>query len=336
MDAARRVFGAAALFGVAAAVILLSVGVALTGSSAGSPVVVLGAVIPLLVLQDSARAVSYARGDVGNALTSSSIWTFGTIVGVAALLLGGVFTIELILVVWGLTAGLAMIASAARIRLTPNVRGAVAWMRESRTIAGQSLTDFLLTQAVGHGGGLAIAAVAGSAAYGVLRVAQLPLALTQIVITGAIAFLTPTMVVRVARQNSTAARRLALVGAVAIGSVVTVNGLIVLLLPSEVMTWLLGDGWHASRSLVPIIAATLIASGIAASYGPYLRAVGALSAQVRLKVWTAPTALMLIALGSAVYGAIGGASAQFVSTAVVAGASVYLARFAWAPRAAKQ
>ena len=324
---ARPVLGMILTGSVVVGVLVVAVGLLPgTATPVRSVIVTLGCVLPLILLQDSLRWICYARGDVGNALLSTSIWTLGTLIGMAVLFGRGAVTAVSCLAVWGATAGLAAAVSVVRTHLTPVRPQSTAWMRGNVSLSFRTAADYVLTQAVGQGGGLLIAAVAGAAAYGVLRVAQLPLALIPIMITGSVAVLQPAMLVHVARGEHRAARKLA--GVATTGMAIAVLGMyaVTLIAGTEFMSRVFGPGWTEAGSVVPVVVAGAIGSCATAAYGPYLRSVNEIDYQVRIKVVVAPLVLLAIAALSAVHSTVGGAVAQAAGALLLAGLAVWRSR----------
>lgn len=318
-ETGRRVLGSAVLVGSAAAVVVVGVGVVVGPQLLiGYPIAVLGLTFPLLIAQDSLRWIAYVENDLGSALLNTGTWTAGTVVGAGLLLVHDASSTTALLAVWGGSAGVAVLVTVVRTRLVPCFHGVTKWLREARYSGTRIALDYVLTQAIGAGGGLLIAMVAGAAAYGTLRVAQLPLAFVQVAITGTVALLQPTMVVEVACRRHKRARRLsALAASGMIGVLVVVTG-VAYLAPADVMTTVFGFNWPAARELVPLVSLGLVGAALSASYGPFLRAVGGLNYEVLVKTLTAPGILVVIVLASAWSAAAGGAVAQAAGALILA------------------
>jgi O-antigen/teichoic acid export membrane protein len=286
--------------------------------------VALGVTFPLLVGQDSIRWICYARGDIRCALLNTSIWTVGTFSIVGLLIAFDLFSPATGLLAWGLSAGLGAASAMLLSGLRPIMRKSRSWLREARSIGSRTIVDFSLTQAIGPAGGLVIAAVSGAAAYGALRVAQLPLAAVQIAIMGTISLVQPLMVVHVSRRDVKGARRIALVAACGMIGVTVLVAAFAFLLPNQLMVHIFSEDWVASKALLPIAALSFIGGSLSAGYGPFLRAVGQLNFEVLAKATIAPVTLMLIVIGAWLFSLWGGAIAQALG-ALVLGA-VTLAR----------
>jgi O-antigen/teichoic acid export membrane protein len=317
---ARLVLGASAAAATGFAAVCIGVAGFLdaAGVLPAAPMVALGLVFPALIVQDALRWIGYAEDDLRSALINTSTWTAGVLVGACLLVAADAVTVSALIGVWGGSAGIAAVVTIARTALVPRLSGAAAWIRESRYIGMRTALDYALTQAMGSGGGLLIAAVAGTAAYGTLRVAQLPLAFVQVGIAGTIALLQPTMVVLVANGSPQRARRLSLVALLGMVAVLAVVTSVAWLAPHDLMAGVFGSAWGDARGLVPVVAVALIGAAASAAYGPFLRATGGLNYEVTVKTLAAPLVLLLIVVGSAALGGLGGALAQAAGAVVLA------------------
>jgi O-antigen/teichoic acid export membrane protein len=319
---ARRALGAVL---VVSTVVSLAVGATVLAFGASLELATLSLLLPVLALQDAYRWVCYTSGDSVGALSNTFAWTVTVGVGIVILHVSNSFSTAAALAVWALAAGLGTAIAAWRTNIVPSIADARNWITEARSVGNRSAIDYGLGQVVGLGAGMIITAIAGAAAYGVLRVAQLPLAVVQIMVTGSIAFLQPAMVRRVASGNTQGARKLAVYASTCLIGAVAVVAAIVMALPIGFVVVFLGDSWEPARNAVIILAVGLGLSAIPASFGPYLRATGSLTYEVVVKTSVFPVALLLIIVGAMLYGATGGAAGQALGTALIAILTVWRA-----------
>lgn len=315
---AERLLGAVALVAMMLCPIAVTLGLLVQVQPLSSGLVTLGLVLPLLQMQDTARWVSYASGRANEALLSTSIWTAGTLLGIGALVAFDMFSVSSAIAVWGLSAGIAVVVVLQRARTVPRFKGAASWFSDARQVGIRSFFDYVLGQSVGLGAGLIFSGIAGAAAYGALRIAQLPLAPVQIAISGCVAFLQPTMVVQRAQHRDSAARRLAGLASAAIAALICLTAAGVLIAPTSVMAFVLGSGWDEARGFVLVVALGLVGSAVAATYGPYLRAGGLIGYELAIKVLVIPVALIAMAVLTWRYGILAGAIAQSVGVSAIA------------------
>ncbi|WP_345410337.1 hypothetical protein [Actinomycetospora chlora] len=311
--ATRRALGAVLVFGLASAVGLLAVGVVTSLIVEFPPVALLLSLTVLpLVIQDGFRWLCYANADEGLALVSTVVWTGGTWVGVALLVALDHVTLALLVTIWAGSAGLGALVAMSWTRTWPAFRGAWRWWREINSIGSRSSLDFLLTQSVSMGGGLVVAAAAGPAAFGLVRLAQLPFAPIQVLVMGSIALIQPSMVIRVREGRPDTAFSLGLRVCAALAIATLGITVLVLVVPTDVMMAILGESWQEAMWLAALVSAAMLGSVVGACFGPFLRARGLLDFEVRWKAIASPTSLLLVLVGATVWGAAGGAVALAV------------------------
>lgn len=317
----RRVFGGVVVAALLVSLAILVIGGALVTAFGAtySWVVLLGAIGIPIICQDGFRWLCYAMGAIPHALLSTVIWTLGTWAGIGVLVLTGSDSLGTFVLAWGGTAGLGAVVAVANTAAWPDLGAARTWWRTARSVGTKSSLDFVLTQSVSMGSGLVIAAAAGPSALGLIRLAQLPLAPLQVITTGSLGFLQPTMVVRVKNGRSWSALRLGLATLLILAVLAVVVGLGVLVVPEFLMSALLGSSWPEARLVVLPVTLTAIGSAVAACTGPYLRAEGLLGFEVRWKSIAGPMALLVVLVAAVGAGALGGASGQALGTLLFAG-----------------
>lgn len=317
-SARQRTAGRAALGAVLVAAIAWSVCVAcvwaVTGSAVWAALAVAG--VPL-ALHDSARWIAFARGRVGLAAFGTGVWTLLSAVSVGVLVAADMFSPTSVVLCWGLTSSVSALLMIRMLGVAPQPSRTAEWFREHRGVGMRSSLDFGLTQSVAYGGGIILSAVAGPAAFGLLRLAQLPLAAVQVVIAGSVSAMQPALVRRIrSSQPEEAGRMAATVGIVLVVATLTCTATVVLL-PNALWAIILGESWPDAAGLVPILAAGLVGSALASSAGPLLRAQGMLHREVVIKSVVTPVTITGIALGAGLGGVVGGSLAMSSGALVV-------------------
>lgn len=265
--------------------------------------------LPALILQDSARWTAYAYGSPGVAAANSLVWTAATI-PLTVIVASTTKSPFWFAIAWGMPAFLGAVFPFARLRVTPSLHLGKCWIWNQRAISTRTSADYLLTQATSQAGALVIGGVAGQAALGLLRIAQLPLTPLQAVQSATLALLQPSAVRSVAAHHWRKSLRTCHLAALSSVGTVLCLELVVFVAPESIMTKLVGSSWPSARILGPVIAAQFIAAGVAAAYGPLLRALGLISLQVRIKAWATPVVVLLIIFGAEAGGALGGSIAM--------------------------
>jgi O-antigen/teichoic acid export membrane protein len=315
----RRVLGAVlivALVSAGLAVVVAAMASVAFGLSA--LLIALGPLLVPILVQDGFRWLCFANADEKLALVSTGVWTIGIWIACGLLVALDAVALPALVLTWSCFAGVGALVAMAAARTWPLPRGAARWWREARSIGSRSSVDFLLTQSVSMGGGLVVAAAAGSAAFGLVRLAQLPLAPVQVLVMGSIALVQPTMVVRVRDGQKKSAFDVGLAVCILLSAVTVVVALSTMMIPSSVMVAVLGESWPSARNLVPLVSVAMLGSVLGACFGPYLRATGLLGFEVQWKLVASPISLLLVLIGAAVWGAAGGAAALGLGALVFA------------------
>lgn len=285
-------------------------------------VVVSGAALPLLCLQDHLRWVEYARGASHLGMVNNAIWTVVSTVAlvVARLALGNGVPAAVYLGLWaGSTApAIAFAAVRGRIPLRPLSPG--EWLRPHRSLIGPLVMDYSLTQATAQGAALLVGALSSSLAMAFIRKGQIWMGPMTVVATGILAALQPVLAHRAADRGDAAAVRLATrVGALASAGPL-LYGALVWSLPSGAAAALVGAGWSQSRPFIVPLSVQAAASLMGGCLGLALRTTGRLGRQVRWRLRLAPAVLVLVALVTAVAGPLAAiwttAAAAVVTTSV--------------------
>lgn len=321
--AGAEALGAVLLVAVTGSGVALA-GWALIGGEAGWAALAVAG-IPL-ALHDAARWLAFAQGRVRLAASGTAVWTVLSACAVGLLLLSGTFSAATAVLCWGLTCSVSATLMIWQLDVRPRPRAASAWLRQHHGVGMKSSADFALTQSVAYGGGILVSLVAGPAGFGLLRLAQLPLAGIQILITGSISAIQPALVRRVRSGGAVSAHRMALTVAGALVLATMLCSAAIVVLPERLWTSVLGTAWPDAVHLVPILAVGLLGSAMASCAGPFLRAVGLLHREVVTKSVLTPLTMLGIAVGVTTGGVSGAAIAMSLGALVTGCVLTLLAR----------
>ncbi len=190
--------GAAAAVGTStgvacvAAIGLIAVGV-LVGGPMGAALLALGATLPGLLTQDAWRVAFFAAGRARSAFINDVVWALFLVPAFALAGLAGA-SLFAIMLAWGLAASIAALFGVAQTRVVPRPDHALAWWREHDDLAARFLLETGLRTGLGQLVMIAIGAIAGLAAIGSIRAAQLVMAPVQVLYLGASMAATPEAV----------------------------------------------------------------------------------------------------------------------------------------------
>jgi hypothetical protein len=279
---------------------------------------VLGAGLPFLLLQDIARYIAFWRGSPWQAAANDLLWLVGAL-GALALLPRSHTSASTVLACWVGSGGVAGLVFAVRLRWRPSVRAGWEWLRGNRTMILPMLGDYGLIALLQQGVVYLITAVAGLRATAAFRGALVALGPVNVLTAGISVFL-----VQLARrtQDSTPAafpgrmlRRSTLMAAA-----VMVLCLAVYFMPTRLGELLLDDVWDESRPLILPLAFVFATAAINFGATTGLRVIGQAARSFRVRAIAAP--LMLVVVAVACYQ--GGVLAAVVAQAVAGGVATLL------------
>lgn len=279
---------------------------------------VLGAGLPFLLLQDVARYIAFWRGSPWLASANDLLWLVGAL-GSLALLPHEHISPSAVLACWVVSGGVAGVVFAIRLRWRPGPRAGWAWLRGNRSMILPMLGDYALIALLQQGIVFLITAMAGLRATAAFRGALVALGPVNVLTAGVSVFL-----VQLARrtQDTTPAefpgrmfRRSVLMAAA-----VMLLCLMVYLVPAPLGELLLDDVWAKARPLILPLAFVFATAAINFGATTGLRVIGEAARSFRVRAIAAP--LMLVVVALACYQ--GGVLAAVIAQAVAGGVATVL------------
>jgi O-antigen/teichoic acid export membrane protein len=246
-EEARRATATAAggILAVAPVLMLVVWAVARVSGGAGSLVLIVALAAPVVCLQDILRFGAVASHRPAVAALSDAVWTAFLAV---PLLLGMAPTPAQAVTTWAVGAAVAAVVSLARLELRPRVVEGWRALRHPDPVGRSLVFGRLLTSSASLAAVSVSAAILGAAAAGSLRGASTLLGPLNAIFALVPLSLTP-MLVRRPRSGD-----LKVCAAVALGLISLVlvwGGALLLLLPPELGTKVLGSSWAGARSVLP-------------------------------------------------------------------------------------
>lgn len=262
--------GAGLLVGMAGSFVLLVVaGFADRGRG---QFLVLAAALPVLLYQDSARYLAFARAQPHVAAVSDLTWLLLQLAGTVACWVTGRTEPVVLVAVWA-AAGVAAAAVAGLwLRVPPTAAGSLRWLRDQRELCGRLVVEFGVNSGSFYLLMYGLAAVAGVLELGHLRAAQTLMGPVIVVLLAGTALGVPESV-RV-RSNSRHVIKLCLLLAAGLAGAAVVWGAV----SYVVLPWagprFFPQAWETARPLLPTFA--LYGAAVGASTGSVsgLRALG--------------------------------------------------------------
>ncbi|MGH3464622.1 MAG: hypothetical protein ACRDP9_24405 [Kribbellaceae bacterium] len=302
--AASRSSGMSVAVGLIAGACCVVAGLAL-GGHVGAAFVALGIVLPGLLLQDSWRFAFFASGQGGKALISDLTW--GVALVPLLVLASQHRSVTWFVLAWGAAGAFAALVSGLQAWILPRLSRAGSWLSEHRDLGPRYLVENISISGAYQLRMYALGAIAGVAAVGTVRGAELLLGPFFIVLSG-VGLVAVPEAARVLRRSVRALPVFCLLlgGAQAVAALVW--GLMLMIgLPDAWGHELLGAVWAPASAL--LLPATLSVANASFSTGAAagLRALGVARRSLRAQLIASAAYLIGGVSGAAVGGALGSA-----------------------------
>jgi O-antigen/teichoic acid export membrane protein len=312
--AAQAATGLAATIGLLVALVCLSVGVGI-GRAHGDVFVVLALWMPSLLVQDAWRYAFFAIGRGGQAFLNDLVWAVAQIPTLGVLALAGNKSIAVFMLAWGGAAAAAAVAGVVQARIVPDPRRTWSWLREQGDLSSRYLLELLALSGSLQLAFYGVGAIAGLAAVGTMRAAELLLGPLNVLTMG-VGIMAVPEAARALRVSLRRLTRVALLISGVLTSSVLAWGLVVLALPSSIGVAILGGAWAAARQVVvPLLVMQALN---AANTGAFvaLRALAAVRRSVRARLFASVCFVTGALIGAALGGALGAAWGLALAAAV--------------------
>jgi O-antigen/teichoic acid export membrane protein len=306
--------GAALLTGVAVAVPMLLVAVAI-GGTIGEALLPLSICMPGLLLQDAWRQGFITHAVPGKAAINDLVWAVLQISGVATVVVVVEDpTIAPMILAWGLSGSLAGLFATVQSGHWPRFLSVPQMMRDHRHLGPQFAGEFLASTGQGQVTLIALAAVSGTTATAGFRGAQVLFGPQRVLANGLILALLP----EAARVRSSPHHLHWLVRALSTfnTAMAVALGGILLLLPASAGEAILGDSWAATRPVILPMTVLGVTGTLASGPSIGLRVIERASTCLRIQLLLSPLALVFALVGMVMGGAAGAAWGLAVAGAV--------------------
>ncbi|TVT19612.1 hypothetical protein LWP59_02450 [Amycolatopsis acidiphila] len=316
--ATARAAGTALAVGVGTGALSVLVGLAI-GGQVGLAFVGLGIVLPFLTLQDSWRFGFFAAGQGHRAFLNDVVW--GVALAPAMIFAAKHGSVLGFVLAWGLSGGVAALFGCFQTGILPRPSAVRGWLRDQRDLGTRYLIENVSNSGASQLRAYGLGAIAGLAAVGTVRGAELLQGPFQAVLMG----LSLVTVAEAARVLRRAPHRLPLfcllLGAGQAVAALAWGLALLFLLPDVIGVHLLGSIWSGAQAL--ILPATISVMGASFSTGAAsgLRALGLARRSLRSQVIVSACYLVGGLIGAAVAGAVG--SAWGVAIATTTGSAIW-------------
>jgi hypothetical protein len=288
------------------------------GESTGAALLGLGLTLPGLLLQDSWRFAFFSAGKGRLAFVNDLTWAVALVPAMAVMVESGHGSVGWFMLAWGGSACFAAVIGAFQTRLVPRPTESVQWLRQHRDLAIRYLGESLSLSSASQIRLYGLAAIAGLAAAGSLRAAELLLGPLNTAIMGIAMMAVPEAAVLLRRSLRRLQPFCLLLSCLGAGGALA-WGMVLLLLPDSVGEQILHSAWYAASAL--LVPVTLAVAGFGFSVGAWagVRALGAASRSLRAQVIGSVVYLTGAFVGTAIGGAAGAAWGSAAGTLIGAG-----------------
>ena len=314
----RASTGLATAIGLVVGAPAVVVGV-LLGGGLGGALIALGLVLPGLLVQDAWRYCLLGQGRPGAAALLDGIWLVLLVPACTLALAADEPGPATLVLAWGGAGALSVLGAVALDRVLPDLRAGRHFLVEDRVLIRRYCLEFL----TGYGAYqllvYGLAAQFGLALAGLLRLALTALSPMNVLFQGTYTIAT-LHGIGLRDAGSRALVRWSAAVALALAGVATAWTAVILLLPTSVMTTLLGETWPDAEPLVPALGVWLIAIGVQSGAATGLHSIADSARSLRAQLLSSPAILVLAYLGALLGGAqgvaVGYALAGLVALAV--------------------
>jgi O-antigen/teichoic acid export membrane protein len=306
----RRVTGASTglvvVLACVMAVVFVGAGVAI-GGHVGGGMVALGITLPGLLLQDAWRLAFFAAGRGAAAFANDAVWALVLFPGFLVLGAAGFgASLVAILALWGFSGCVAAAVGIVQSRVIPLPGRARSWWREHRDLGPRYLASELIPLGATQGVIYILGLVAGLAAAGSLRAAQLLLGPLNI-LTMSIYFVAVPFGARIYAEEPSRLRGVAAaIAGLMVAATLTLT-IAILVFPEMLGPLLLGESWPGAELVfIPVAIATV---GKNLGYGPRTALLAMAMARRTLRLTVIESVLAVVAgTVGAILGAATGAA----------------------------
>jgi hypothetical protein len=274
--------------------------------------------LPGLLLQDSWRFAFFAGGKGAQALVNDLVWGLALVPAMLVMVVTGHSTVGWFMLAWGGSAGLAAAGGMVQARLIPRVTDAVHWLSKHRDLAPRYLGESLSQTGAGQLRLYALAAIAGLAAAGALRAAELLLGPMNTIIMGIALMAVPEAARLLRRSTHRLLPFCLLLSSLGAGGAL-IWGAALLLVPESLGWHILRSAWQPASALLLPVTLTLVGFGFSIGAWAGVRALGAASRSLRAQGIGSLAYLVGSLGGAALDGAAGAAWGSAVGNLIGAG-----------------
>lgn len=310
--------GAVSVAGVIGGVACIVVGW-IAGNTLGEAFVALGLGLPGLLLRDNLRYAFFAERRARSAIVNDLAFAALLFVGIGlCVLLGNASVFRLVLSL-SVAASAAAVFGSVQSGVWPRPLRAATWWRDQADLGSRYIAEALTGLGAGQLATYGIGMVAGLAAVGAIRAAEIVLGPVNIVLQG-LGLMSLPEGVRLLRTSPRRLRDACALLSLALCAGALLCGAAALLLPPEIGRALLGANWEPARGVLVPMAFVLAGTGVVSGAQTGLRALAAANRSLQARLVSAVLSPIAAITGAG----LGGASLAAWGLAVVGAVSAVM------------
>ena len=239
---------AATGLGIACGVVITATAFFTSGTTRAA-LIVLGVFLPVVLLQDTWRAIFVVRMTPRDAFVNDCVWTVLQIALIAFLIHDAQSSPQWYLAAWGVTAVPAAALGVRQARLRPRITGTARFVMTHRGLSSSLFGQWVALLGCAQIAFVLIGALGGYSAVGAVRASQVLLGPLNILAFGLVMFAVP----EISRTQTAPSRlvRLAVGMGCGLAALDLAWGLVLLLIPDSVGRTLLGPTWSGTQEVLP-------------------------------------------------------------------------------------
>lgn len=311
----------AATAGVIAGVLCVLAGFVMPHDMGGA-FIALGVGLPGLLLQDSWRFAFFAQGRPGKALVNDLVWGLLLVAALISLIATGRENMTTVVLAFGATASLAAGFGFLQTRVPLRVSRVRAWVVDNKSLGSRYLVENVSIGGARQIRFFVLEAVAGLAAVGNVRAAEILMGPFLVILMGASQVAVPEAVQVLERAPRRLGHFCLGLGGVLSTAAASWGVLILLLLPTGLGDLLLGPTWVPASHLLPPVIIGMVLGGFEIAAAAGVRGLGAVRRSLKAQLINGGLYVVGGGTGAILYGALG--SCWGVAVAGVFGTVVWL------------
>lgn len=288
-------------------------------SAGGAAFLALGAMLPLLMLQDAWRYAFFAAKRGRDAFLNDLAWAFFLVPFIAVATTVAQPRVQWFIIAWGAAAAAAGIIGVAQARVLPRPSLVTAWVRTHHDLGIRYVTENISFSVASQLRLYGLGAISGLAAVGALRGAELLLGPVNLIIMGIGGLMAVPEAARLVQHDTRRFRSfIAMLGVVLAAAGLLWGAVLYTLLPASLGRQLLGATWESAAELLVPITLMMAFFGVWASAWTGIRAMAAARRGLQAQIIGASAFLAGGLLGAVFDGAAGAAWGSALGNMVAA------------------